>query len=290
MGMDAEDQDAGGWGAPSVPGWTDDDSPWVGWPTGPAPSGEQVPTAAVDPTPQPEPTVSKPRSHPARLALGVVLLAADRVRVGAPSEGFEVGVGLAQQTVDEMRGLARRAFGPPTRAASRTLDWASKQTGVATNRGVFGRTRARVGQLMLEARNAGRATIAAGREDATTFVRNSVADGMAWAETQAVPRIVDSLVPHLVDSVVPRLIDGVMPEIRSKVLPAVVDDLTDDPKIRELVMEQSRGVIGEAAEDVRSGAARADDRVEAAFRRLIGAGPEKAEPTTEETRATNHDG
>jgi hypothetical protein len=229
-------------------------------------------------------------AHPARLALGVVLLAADRVRVGAPSETFVVGVGLAQQTVAEVRGLAKRAFGPPSRAASRTLDWASKQTGVSANSGLFGRTRARMGQLMLNARDAGRATIAAGREDAETFVRNSVADGISWAETQAVPRIVDSLVPHLVDSVVPRLIDGVMPEIRSKVLPAVVDDLADDPKIRELVMEQSRGVIGDAAEDVRTGAARADDRVEAAFRRLIGAGPEKAEPTTEETRTTNHDG
>jgi hypothetical protein len=286
MSMDAEGQDAGGWGAPSVPGWTDDDSPWVGWPTGPVGNAAtEVPVTAT-----PEPEVSKPRSHPARLALGVVLLAADRVRVSAPSETFEVGVGLAQQTVDEMRGLARRAFGPPTRAASRTLDWASKQTGVATNRGLFGRTRAVVGQMMLEARNAGRATIAAGREDAATFVRNSVADGMTWAETQAVPRIVDSLVPHLVDSVVPRLIDGVMPEIRSKVLPAVVDDLADDPKIRELVMEQSRGVIDDAAKSVRSATASADNRVEAAFRRLVGAGPENTEPPSGEQHSTNRDG
>jgi hypothetical protein len=286
MGIDAEDRE-GGWGAPTVPGWTDDDSPWVGWPTGPAAN----PTAEMSAAPPPEPEVSpKPGSHPARLALGVVLLAADRVRAGAPSEAFEVGVGLAQQTVAEMRGLARRAFGPPTRAASRTLDWASKQTGVSTNSGVFGRTRARVGHLMLEARNAGRATIAAGREDATTFVRNSVADGMSWAETQAVPRIVDSLVPHLVDSVVPRLLDGVMPEIRSTVLPAVVDDLTNDPKVRELVLEQSRGVIDDAAKSVRSATASADDRVEMAFRRLIGAGPDKSEPPTGETRTTGHDG
>src|SRR5215475_11123836 len=133
------------------------------------------------------------------------------------------------------RPRSRRRPRPPTRAASRTLDWASKQTGIGVNTGIFGRTRARFGRALVEARNAGRATIAAGREDATAFVRSSVADGMAWAETQAVPRIVDSLVPHLVDSVVPRLIDGVMPEIRETVLPAVIDDLTNDPRVRELV-------------------------------------------------------
>jgi hypothetical protein len=273
MGIDAGDQGA--------PGWTDDEqfSAWPGWP---AETNEESAPSATAETAGPKPVATpevKLTTHPARLALGVVLLAADRVRPGAPSETFEIGVGLAQQTVNEVRGLARRALGRPTRAASRTLDWASKQTGIGVNTRLFGRTRAHFGRVLLEARDAGRATIAAGREDATAFVRSSVADGMAWAETQAVPRIVDSLVPHLVDSVVPRLLDGVMPEIRATVLPAVVDDLTKDPRVRELVMEQSRGVIGEAAEQVRSASAHADNRVEAAFRRLIGAGPEKsAEP------------
>jgi hypothetical protein len=277
MGIDAGDQGA--------PGWTDDD-PYSAWPGWPAETNEEaVPAAAAEPGAVATPAV-KLVSHPARLALGVVLLAADRVRVGAPSETFVVGVGLAQQTVNEVRGLARRALGPPTRAASRTLDWASKQTGLTVNTGgVFGRTRARFGRALLEARNAGRATIAAGREDAEAFVRSSVADGMAWAETQAVPRIVDSLVPHLVDTVVPRLIDGVMPEIRETVLPAVIDDLTNDPKVRDLVMEQSRGAIGEAAQQVRSSAASADNRVEAAFRRLIGAGPD---PATEQAPGETH--
>lgn len=276
MGIDAGDQGASD--------WTDDD-PYSAWPGWPAETNEQAaPAAATQPAAVANPEL-KLAGHPARLALGVVLLAADRVRAGAPSEAFEVGVGLAQQTANEMRGLARRALGPPTRAASRTLDWASKQTGIDVNTGLFGRTRARFGRALLEARNAGRATIAAGREDAEAFVRSSVADGMAWAETQAVPRIVDSLVPHLVDSVVPRLIDGVMPEIRETVLPAVIDDLTNDPKVRDLVMEQSRDVIGEAAQHVRSATANADDRVEAAFRRLIGAGPEPAtEPAPGENR------
>jgi hypothetical protein len=193
--------------------------------------------------------------------------------------------------VTEMRGWARRALGPPSRAANRARDWANERTGVALpNSGLLVRTRSRFGQIVGEARNVGRATIAAGRRDATAFVRASVAEGIAWAETQAVPRIVDNLVPHLVNSVVPRIIDGIMPEIRGTVLPAVVDDLTTDPRIRELVMEQSRGVVGEAAQQVRSATANADDRVEMAFRRLIRGGPEKPEPPSGETRTTPHDG
>jgi hypothetical protein len=288
---------AGDQGATPASGWADD-AEFTGWAGWPAEAGENVPaagTAAGPGQPGPGDAAQSQRAgaradqaaHPARLALGVALLAADRLRSGAPSDTFVVGVGLAQQTVAEMRGLARRALGPPSRAASRTLDWASKRTGVSANSGLAGRTRAHVSRLLVNARDAGRATIAAGREDAATFVRSSVADGMAWAETQAVPRIVDSLVPHLVDSVVPRLLDGVMPEIRATVLPAVVDDLTNDPRVRELVMEQSRGVIGEAAQHVRSATASADSRVENVFRRLIGAGPE---PPSEGAPAAPHDG
>jgi hypothetical protein len=277
-------------------GWIDDPdyAEWPGWsanvPPEPAPALASAEGAAAASTSALTEEDEAPGTHPARLALGVVLLAADRVRVGTPSETLEVGVGLAQQTVVEVRQLARRAFGPPRRAAARTLDWASKQTGVSANNGLFGRTRARVGQLMLDARRVGRDTINAGRQDAEAFVRASVADGMAWAEATAVPRIVDSLVPHLVDSVVPRLLDGVMPELRSTVLPAMVDDLTNDPKVRELVMEQSRDLIGEAAQNVRSATASADSRVEMAFRRLIGAGPDKTEPASGEAHASTHDG
>ena len=282
-------------------GWTDD-SDFTEWPvdalsspeavgqdatSGPAWPIEDI-TALTDEDVAGEMSGSKV-SHPARLALGVVLLAADRVRVRAPSDSFVVGVGLAQQTVDEMRHLARRALRPPGTAASRAIDWASRRTGVRTNSGLLGRTRERVGRVVSEARNAGRATIAAGREDASAFVRSSVADGMAWAESQAVPRIVDSLVPHLVESVVPRLINGVMPEIRASVLPAVLDDLTKDPRVRELVTEQSRDVIGEAAQAVRSASATADSRVEMAFQRLIGAGPTPADPRNAEP-AGSHDG
>src|SRR4029077_1059221 len=103
-------------------------------------------------------------------------------------------------------------------------------------------------------------------------VQATVNDAIAWAQAQAIPQIVDGLVPHLVDSVVPRIIDGALPEIRAQVLPVVIEDLTTDPRVRELALEQGKGVVGEAADHLRSTTANADDRVESGFRRLVRGG------------------
>jgi hypothetical protein len=132
-----------------------------------------------------------------------------------------------------------------------------------------------------EARKRGETAVAAGRADASAFLQANVADGIAWAQARAVPQIVDGLVPHLVDKVVPRLIDGAMPEIRSRVLPIVIEDLTKDPRVRDLVVEQGRGVVGEAAQQLRTTTATADDRVESAFRRLV-----RSPTTAEESLGT----
>ena len=75
--------------------------------------------------------------------------------------------------------------------------------------------------------------------------------------------------PHLVHEVMPRLIDGAMPEIRTRVLPVVIEDLTKDPRVRDLVVAQGGGVVGEAAQQLRSTTATADDRSSPAFRRLV---------------------
>jgi hypothetical protein len=208
----------------------------------------------------------------------MALLAADRMRAGTPSDTFLVGVGLAQQTVAEVQGLARRALGPPRWAASRTVNWASKHVSVSPEVGLFARSRERFSDLMLVAWATGRATVAAGRADADAFVRISVAEGTAWAGTQALPRIVDSLVPHLVKSVVPRLIEGALPEIRARVMPAVVDDLTNDPKVRDLVTDQSRAAVEDAVKHVHADVAQADSKVVKALRRLAGGGPAQMEP------------
>ena len=207
-------------------------------------------------------------THPARLALGIAVLAAERLRPGAPtSEAFVTGVGLLQQGAAEARTLARRVMGPPTRMASRTVGWASGLPGSERPRRSFSRSRELLNRVVSEAKKRGEATVAAGRADASAFVQASVTDGIAWAQAQAVPQIVDGMLPHLMDDVVPRLIDGVMPEIRARVLPAVIDDLTHDPRLRDLLMEQSKGAVGEATQHLRATTATADDRVESAFRR-----------------------
>ncbi|GEM_PF-3453199 len=208
-----------------------------------------------------------PSAHPIRLALGIAVLAAERLRPGAPStEAFMTGVGLLQQTATEARGLARRVIGPPARIAFRTVGWTSSSPSPDGPDRPISRSRERLDRLVAAATKRGEATVAAGRADAAAFLQASVSDGIAWAQAQAVPQIVDGMVPHLVEDVVPRLIDGVMPEIRARVLPAVIDDLTHDPRLRELLLEQGRGAVGEATQRLRATTATADDRVESAFR------------------------
>lgn len=227
--------------------------------------------------------------HPGRLALGLVALAAERVaaergaaegvaeegaaeRVAAEaarpgSEALATAVGLVQLTTANAARTARRAAGPPGRLAARGMRWAA---GLPLVRGPVARAKYRINRTATTARDRGRVAVDAGRAEAVAFVRSSVDDGIAWAQNAVVPRVVDGLVPHLVDSVVPRIIDGVLPEVRARVLPVVIDDLTTDPRVRDMVVEQSKGMLEEAAEQVRDTTSSADDRVEAAFRRLFG--------------------
>jgi hypothetical protein len=105
------------------------------------------------------------------------------------------------------------------------------------------------------------------------LVRKAAAAPVTWAETKLVPKIIDDLMPYLVASVVPRIIEGVLPYVREKVLPIVIEDLTESPQLRDLITEQSRDVVADAATDLRDSTATADDRVEAGFRRLFHMAP-----------------
>ena len=223
-----------------------------------------------------------------------------RPRNEAPDGGWVTGIGLLQQAAAEAREVARRAFDRPSRFAARTADWASglpgsefiraeisraigengaRATGVADTGGplnrprrAIGRSRTTLDRVVTEARERGAAAVAESRSDASAFVQAAVSDAIGWAQAQVIPQIVDGLVPHLVDSVVPRIIDGALPDIRARVMPIIIDDLTNDPQIRDLALEQGRGAVGEAAEHLRSTTANADDRVESAFRRLVRGG------------------
>jgi hypothetical protein len=210
------------------------------------------------------------RPHPARMVLGMATLAAERLRGGAPpGDALVTGVGLVQESAASARDLARRVLEPAARLAADAVDRAALIPGADRPLRTLSRSRARLTQVVNRARRRGEATVAAGRAEAEAFVRTSVAETLSWAQAQAVPQIVDGLVPHLVDEVVPKILEGTMPEIRARVLPAVIDDLADSPKVRELMLEQGRGVVGEAALNLRTTTATADDQLESAFRRLV---------------------
>lgn len=85
---------------------------------------------------------------------------------------------------------------------------------------------------------------------------------------QLVPALLADMRPHLIETTVPTVIDGVLPMIRSDVVPAVLDDIVDDPRVRDLVREQSQGLVIDAVERVRYTLARGDDVVDGWLRRL----------------------
>lgn len=207
-------------------------------------------------------TGADPR-HPARIALGLVVLAMERLADNRDSGALATAVGLVELTAARATRAAGRVAAPPARVAR----WAA---GLPLVRRPVARVRHRLGETAATARSHGRATVAASRAEAVSFVRSTVDDGLAWAQADAAPRLVDGLMPYLVDEVVPRLIDGVMPQIRTQVMPVLIEDLTADQRVRDLVVEQSRGMLDEAADELRTTTASADDRVEAAFRRLFG--------------------
>lgn len=92
----------------------------------------------------------------------------------------------------------------------------------------------------------------------------------AWTDREIVRRVAESMTPYLIDDLVPRVIDGVMPKIREDVVPAVIEDLADDDRIQTMVAMQSRGMVSKGVTEVRHASAGADDRVEAALRKVFG--------------------
>lgn len=266
---------------PALPLWSDSDGGSGGLADATSASGvwrDSLAAATDKSDPSPEPPAQQPRAHPARMVLGLATMAAERLRGGAPpSDALATGVGLVQESAAGARDFARRVLKPATRFASDAVDRASQLPGADRPLRTLRRSRSQFNQVVARARRRGEATVSAGRAEAEAFVRSSVAETLSWAQAQAVPQIVDGLVPHLVDQVVPRILEGTLPEIRSRVLPAMIDDMANSPQVRDLVLEQGRGVVGEAAVNLRSTTASADDRIESAVRRLVRA-PSPDEP------------
>jgi|GEM_PF-3028513 len=96
-----------------------------------------------------------------------------------------------------------------------------------------------------------------------------------WADRQIVQRLTESMKPYLIEEFVPEVIDGVLPKIRADVVPVVIEDLTNDDRIRDLVAAQSKDMLSEGLDEARHASADADDRIEAMLRKLLGRrGPE----------------
>ncbi len=93
-----------------------------------------------------------------------------------------------------------------------------------------------------------------------------------YLERELVPAIVDGLTPHIIEQTAPRIIDGVMPYIRAEIIPDVMDDFVEDPRVRDLIREQSLGLLWDGLEVLRRGLAKADDVVERVLRAITFSG------------------
>jgi hypothetical protein len=200
-------------------------------------------TLVFDPhAPSAAPTAAPP-VRPGRVAVGLAALAAEQLDARG-GDRVAVAVGLAARAADGTRRLAAVAIVPPVRAAARVgrrvpgAAWAVRAG------------RDRLAGVVAQARRQGREAVAVDRAEALRFLRRALDGSVGWA--------------------LPQVIDKALPQIRFDVLPVVVEDLSSDPKIRQLVVDQSRGVVGEAVVRVQTTTATADDRVESVLRRLLG--------------------
>jgi hypothetical protein len=212
------------------------------------------------------------------LALGLAVLAAEQVRGTPVGDGVYLAVGAAGESADRARAVAGAVLSPARKVARRAGRMVDGLPGRGMLKGPLGAARERMSQAAQQARLRGATAVGTGRADAVGFLNESVDGGLGWAQREVVPQVVDGLVPHLVSKTLPQIIEGALPEIRVRILPVVVDDLATDPKIRDLVTEQGRGMLGEAATELRSTTASADDRLESAFLRLLHRPPRRPAP------------
>ena len=96
-----------------------------------------------------------------------------------------------------------------------------------------------------------------------------------YLEDELVPAIVDELTPHIVEETAPRVIAGVMPYVRAEVIPDVMDDFVKDPQVRDLIREQSLGLLWDGLEVLRRGLSKADDVADKILRSVAFRGPAK---------------
>jgi hypothetical protein len=188
-----------------------------------------------------------------RLALGAVVLVAERIRPGSPpAASIAVGLGLLEQSAAQVRAFSRRGWA----VSARVVSWSIGAVGGPLAAQAVTRSRQRLAQVAAAARRRGEASLATARAEASAFAQTSARDG------------IDGLLPRVIDRAVPLLIDDALPEIRGRVVPLIIDDLTHDNRVRRLVLREGERAVTGAAQYLRNATAGADDRVEAAARHL----------------------
>lgn len=182
-----------------------------------------------------------------RLPLGLTVLLAERVRadVGVRDEqalgvAGAYAVGLADAALSVSGQITRSAADVarrPARAAIDAVQVILRQPMVARTtrpaRGLASAIASGAANTVVR----GRAVASEARADAVEFLSMESANGLAW--------------------------------VRGEALPAVIDDLVADPKVRDLVIEQTQGAMTDVAREVRQRSARADTRLEAGVRRIF---------------------
>lgn len=183
-----------------------------------------------------------------RLPLGLTILLAERVRadLGGRDDGEALGVagayavGLADAALSVSVKIARSAAGAAQRPARAAIDAVQ----VILRQPMAARTTKPARGFVAAISSGAASTVARGRTvasearaDAVEFLTTESANGMAW--------------------------------VRGEVLPTVFDDLVADPKVRDLVVEQTQGALSDVAREMRRRGARADSRLEAGVRRIF---------------------
>jgi hypothetical protein len=164
-------------------------------------------------------------------------------RVGEPVLGVAAAyaIGLADTTLSTSGRIARSAVAAaqrPARVGTDLLQTVLGQPAVARATAPARRATSAMADWSAATVVRGRAVAAEARMEAVTFLRLESANGLAW--------------------------------VRGEVMPTMIDDLVDDPKVRQLAMEQAHGAINDVALEVRRRSARADTSLEAGVRRLLG--------------------
>lgn len=90
-----------------------------------------------------------------------------------------------------------------------------------------------------------------------------------YLEAELVPAVVDGVTPHIIEKAGPQIVAGLMPYIKAEVVPEILDEFVDDPRVRDLIREQSLGLLWDAVEVGRAGLAKADDVLEKVIRRIF---------------------